>query len=170
MPFWSTCLHRSAAWFPVSCHKVLSIVLSRSDVYINICSARIKLLFCSFDDRLRISLSKCFIYYVLISDILLSPFSISNQIENAQIVFSILQSRLLILLLQIPNCQVIILHFRFCFYNKTFCFFHKSNFFCQFFRSNIFTMTCPYRHFSSYERFLRQLPNSLLAHEVPLRS
>ena len=43
-------------------HKILAIVLSRSDVYIKICSACIKLLFCSFDDRLRISLSKCFVY------------------------------------------------------------------------------------------------------------
>jgi len=43
-------------------HKILAIVLSRSDVYIKICSACIKLLFCSFDDRLRISLCKRFVY------------------------------------------------------------------------------------------------------------
>ena len=43
-------------------HQFRSIVLSWSDVYIKICSTCVKLLFCSLEDRLRISLCECFIY------------------------------------------------------------------------------------------------------------
>ena len=43
-------------------HKLWSIILCRSDVYIKIGSACIQLLFCTFQDRLRISLCKCFVY------------------------------------------------------------------------------------------------------------
>ena len=42
-------------------HQFRSIVLCWSDIYIEVCSTCIELLFCSFEDRLRISLCKCFI-------------------------------------------------------------------------------------------------------------
>ena len=39
-----------------------AVSISRSDVYIQIYSTSIQLLFCSFQDRFRISFHKCFVY------------------------------------------------------------------------------------------------------------
>ena len=43
-------------------HQLRSVILSRSDINVQVCSACVQLLLCSLQDRLRISLGKCLIY------------------------------------------------------------------------------------------------------------